>query len=359
MKYWPVIVALSMAILFITPFNSSADGYSDVNIGWVNEDVYMDNDFTMDIRVGTEVLASGYVVGVSSNFSYCYYFWDEDMVGYSNGFTDSDDLGDYELSETWDDGPKINEFDVQANLYTFGIARNYTYTTYNLAVNTTPNVGSVITRVAVVAKFYLGSDAIPEGWLSVQYHEDTNIPSLIPWASNVREYDAKHHSLDSYGWYNSSLIPYLDDIAFFRYQDVVYLWEVTDFYAWNYTMLTSDDVYVMWTGKQNCSDTTKLSFLGLYWEYNMTYEPVGADDDNPFIVTPEEMPEVDEETNIMGIIWLVVLFTPAIAMGYFVPKLGFVAGMALMLIVLSATQTGFFVVMVIGMAALGATVYKG
>jgi hypothetical protein len=355
MKYWLSASCLGMALLLILPFNASADGYSDLNIGWVNDDVYMDNDFTMDIQIGGESISSGYVTSVSSNYSFCYYYWESD----SFGFTDSSDIGDYELSETWDDGAKINEYGISEDFYTFAIARNYTYDTYHFSANDTPNSGSRITRVAVVAKFYIGSDNVPEGWLSVQYSEGAVIPDLIPWGMNVREYDAKYHTLDSYGWYNSSLIPNIESVAFFRYEDIVYLWEVTDFYDWTYDMLISDDVFVMWTGKQNCSDVTKLSFLGLYWEYNMTYEPIGNDEVNPFVVEPEEMPEIDFETNMMGMIWLIVLFIPPIAMGVFVPKLGYIAGMSLMLVILSITQDGFFVVTALGTASLGALVYRG
>ena len=355
MKYWPVVVALSMAVLFITPFNASAEDtlYDDLNYGWVNEDVLMNNydPYTLAPHPDDPEFSLG---RTNSSDSYCYYYWDSAMVGYSNGFPIANETGIYESSELYDDGAKLNPYDVQGDYYVFAILRNFTSSYYPEM----PPIDAQLSKVIVTVKFLLRSDIIPEGWLSIQYHENTTIPALIPWTSNIREYDAKHHTLDSYGWYNSTLIPYLDDVAFLRWDDVVYLWDVTDFYAWNYTMITSDDLYVMWTGKQNCSDTAKICYLGVYWEWNLPYNPM-SDEDNPFVVEPEEMPEVDEETNIMGIIWLVVLFIPAIAMGYFVPKLGFVAGMALMMIVLSATQTGFFVVMVIGMAALGATIYKG
>ncbi|OGN87472.1 MAG: hypothetical protein A2Z74_04700 [Chloroflexi bacterium RBG_13_46_9] len=347
-------IYISLAFVFVLlsmPFNASAD-YTDVNTGWVNEDVFMANDFTMAMPTAGEVMDYGYTAAVSSNYSFCYYFWES----ISSGFTDSEYIGDYEVSETSDDGAKLNQFDVDADFYTFAIARNYTFITTPHSVDS----GSEITRVAVVAKFYIGSDNIPEGWLSIQYHEDTNIPALIPWALDVpRYYDAKYHTLDSYGWYNSTLIPNLESIAFFRWEDVVYLWDVTDFYDWNYSMLSGSDTYVMWTGKQNCSDVAEIAFLGLYFEYNMTYEPVGGDEDNPFIVPSEPMPDVDTETNIMNIIWLTVLFVPPIAMGIFVPKLGFMAGMSLMLIILSVTQEGFFVVAIIGFAALGAMIYRG
>lgn len=64
-----------------------------------------------------------------------------------------------------------------------------------------------------------------------------------------------------------------------------------------------------------------------------------------------------ENTN--AIIWLIVIFTPAIAFGIFVPKLGFMAGMALMLGVFGATQAGFFPIALMGFVALGVAIYKG
>jgi hypothetical protein len=64
-----------------------------------------------------------------------------------------------------------------------------------------------------------------------------------------------------------------------------------------------------------------------------------------------------ENTN--AIIWLIVIFTPAIAFGIFVPKLGFMAGMALMLGVFGVTQTGFFPIALMGFVALGVAIYKG
>ena len=64
------------------------------------------------------------------------------------------------------------------------------------------------------------------------------------------------------------------------------------------------------------------------------------------------------EKTFYGLIWLIIVFLPAIAIGKFVP-LGFHAGLLLMLAVLSISQPGFMSVLVIGYLAIGINIYKG
>jgi hypothetical protein len=64
------------------------------------------------------------------------------------------------------------------------------------------------------------------------------------------------------------------------------------------------------------------------------------------------------EDTMNAIIWLVIIYLPALAIAQFVPKLGFVAGMSLMLGVFGLAQPGFFQVSIMGFMAMMIGLYK-
>jgi hypothetical protein len=64
------------------------------------------------------------------------------------------------------------------------------------------------------------------------------------------------------------------------------------------------------------------------------------------------------EATMNAIIWLVIIYLPALAIAQFVPKLGFVAGMSLMLGVFGLAQPGFFQVSIMGFMAMMIGLYK-
>jgi len=76
---------------------------------------------------------------------------------------------------------------------------------------------------------------------------------------------------------------------------------------------------------------------------------------------PASLPDSDAliaEINMNSLIWLIILYLPALAIAQFVPKLGFVAGMSLMLGVFGLAQAGFFQISVMGFVAMMVALYK-
>ena len=65
------------------------------------------------------------------------------------------------------------------------------------------------------------------------------------------------------------------------------------------------------------------------------------------------------ETNFFGLIWLLILFLPAMALSIYAPTLGFVIGMTITLVVFGLTQAGFFPFTFIGLLAISVVLYKG
>ena len=64
------------------------------------------------------------------------------------------------------------------------------------------------------------------------------------------------------------------------------------------------------------------------------------------------------EDTMNAIIWLVIIYLPALAISNFVPKLGFVAGMSLMLGIFGLAMAGFFQVSIMGFIAMIISLYK-
>jgi len=63
----------------------------------------------------------------------------------------------------------------------------------------------------------------------------------------------------------------------------------------------------------------------------------------------------------MSVIYLLILFAPAIVAGEYVPKIGFIFGMSMMLFILAITSSslGFFPFAIIGFLNIGVMIYKG
>ena len=64
------------------------------------------------------------------------------------------------------------------------------------------------------------------------------------------------------------------------------------------------------------------------------------------------------EPNIYSILWILFIFLPGIILGMWTP-LGVPAGTVLMLIVFALTISGFYPVLIIGLAGIGVALYKG
>ena len=75
--------------------------------------------------------------------------------------------------------------------------------------------------------------------------------------------------------------------------------------------------------------------------------------------TADEIRQIVSEETTYGILWLIILYLPAIAIGQVVPKYGFAAGMMLMLWLFGATESGFFPITLMGTVAIAVALYKG
>jgi hypothetical protein len=123
-------------------------------------------------------------------------------------------------------------------------------------------------------------------------------------------------------------------------------WDVTDDYPWNVTNLMSNQLTVMWTTNRNTT-ANYVDYLGL--TYTVT---------NYFAEPAYDLPLITAGVNITGLIWLLIIFLPAIVMNQVIPKLGFATGLILMLLVIGITQTGFLYVTVIGIVSVAVSLYK-
>jgi hypothetical protein len=64
------------------------------------------------------------------------------------------------------------------------------------------------------------------------------------------------------------------------------------------------------------------------------------------------------ENMTMGIMYLAVIFLPAIGLGYFIPKIGFAVGIVVMVLILSFLDSTFIYVTVIGLASIAVLFFK-
>jgi hypothetical protein len=218
-----------------------------------------------------------------------------------------------------------------------------------------PNVpawDATVTSVFAVVRAFIEMN---EGWFSVRYNTTASWWDATPWNPNGAMYymGSIGPSYDSYGWHNSSLFPY----AFHNDTDlfVEYEWNITSLYTWTIPMLvncsypdTSKGLNIMWTSKENDS-YREMDYLGIRYTAfgNYTNLQSGA------IIAPTF------DALSTTIVWLLMLYIPTIAMSQFIPKLGFVFGMGLMLIIMNVADSSFLPVTFVGVAAIGIILYKG
>ncbi len=256
----------------------------------------------------------------------------------------------------WED---FNPNNVNYNLKNFIVTshfNDFTYYNYpNMPLDNWINVTSVF---AIVRAYY----SINEGWFSVRYNTTTSWWDSTPWnPSAANYYNHVGVSYNSYGWKNSSLYPYGVATAFTSGGEnasefIEYEWNITSLYTWNYTMLstcqypdTSKGLNIMWTSQENIS-YAYFDYLGIRYTAIGNYTNLNP---NP------PLPPTTFNAVSGSIVWLLILYLPAIAMAQYIPKLGYVFGMALMLIILFINDSSFIPVTFVGFAALGILIYKG
>jgi hypothetical protein len=214
-----------------------------------------------------------------------------------------------------------------------------------------------ITMVNVVLGIYM-QNTFADGWLSFIVNGSGWF--IDTWLMYPQIFDnIVSGAGETWGdMHNSSYIPLFTEGTWpYVYAASYFRWDITDLYAWNYSTLMSDDLYLIWTGNQDAGDS-QLIYLGIYWEFGgigtISDYYSGAGDDEEYYDTPE----ITSGMNITGVIWLLVAFFPAIAIGQYIPKIGMIAGLTIMLIVLGITQAGFFPISVIGFIGIAIYIYK-
>lgn len=99
-----------------------------------------------------------------------------------------------------------------------------------------------------------------------------------------------------------------------------------------------------------------LDYLGLHysWSVNVSGQAwKNYINPNQFVWFPHL------KENIMGVVWLLFIFFPAIVLGEAVPKIGFIVGSALMLVFLALIIPGFIPISILGMIGISIVAYRG
>jgi hypothetical protein len=206
-----------------------------------------------------------------------------------------------------------------------------------------------------VIRFSVGNGHVNEGYFSVSYNDTVSLVNRGTWIESTRFYTPLPNTIPNNTtnyWWNSSLVPYRQSQSFVDNGRICYRWDITPFYDWNVSMLQSDDLYIMWTTQQNWSAYPMyIDYIGINYIYNTVL----------YNWTTIIDPIVTELSNqLESIVWLLLLYLPTIAITQYVPELGFVIGMALMLIVLTVyVGTSFLEVLFIGAGSIMIIMYKG
>ena len=247
----------------------------------------------------------------------------------------------------------INPGDFNDNKLVFAVTNDFT-ASYRQAQPPTEevNVSFVIVIIHIIA-----SEEYDDFWLSIRHNETDDLvegefqnctpflasPQLYPYTIGVQ--------YETNGWYSSDII---DGSEIYYYEDSswTWVWNVTSLYDWNVTMLTSDDIFVMFSGLQKYHRLpVEIDYLGIGWGYGSELMPTGLGD--------QEIPSVDFEKNVTSLIWLMIIFTPAIAIAQVIPKLGFIIGITISVLIFGFTVDGFFPVTIITLLGVSVVLYKG
>lgn len=204
------------------------------------------------------------------------------------------------------------------------------------------NESSIFTNVKL---FFAGGyqySYIPEGFFSFGFVTPSWYES-VPFLDGLKSWPVlRDDGVNKNGsiWHNSTLYPWDQG----RTKSVE--WDVTSLFAWNYSLLTSPNLYVMWYTKENRSSQF-INYLGFKIETSVWIDQ-GSTDTGTYIAT-----------NISGLIWLLIVFLPSILLNTVFPKIGYAFGMILMLVIFTVTQDNFLIVTLIGFIGIGALLMKG
>lgn len=247
----------------------------------------------------------------------------------------------------------INPGDFNDNKLVFAVTNDFTAS----YMEAEPPTETVVISFVIVILHIRSLDFIDDFFLSIRYNEtndlvDGEFQNSTPFLVSPQLYPySVSPSYASNGWYSSSLVSpfeayYYDDA------DWTYVWNVTGLYDWNVSMLISDDFFILFSGLQRYHyNTIYIDYLGIGWGYGSELMPTGLGD--------QEIPSVDFEKNVNTLVWMMIIFTPAIAIAQVIPKLGFIIGISISVLIFGFTVDGFFPVTIITLLGVSIVLYKG
>jgi hypothetical protein len=279
---------------------------------------------------------------------YCPTAWSHyaypNIEGYGNPF------GGQEYGECTIGGSTGNFTDFNDINLDYGMSTYYATTQFNHSgpygfIPTYDNITITKVRAFIIAPTHL-----KEGWFSVKL-SSTIFQTTAPWLLSTYYYgSAGNAGVNTSYWYNSTLYPYKISNAFVPFPSNS--WDITGLTNWTRDILISPNTVVMWTTIENATSPYSedyIDYLGLWWEYYADFNYTGTDGNL--------IPSFTDNFN--SILWLLIVFAPALALQYMFPKIGYAFGMFLMLFIFGLTQNNFMYVTIIGISALGIMLYKG
>jgi hypothetical protein len=167
---------------------------------------------------------------------------------------------------------------------------------------------------------------------------------------------------NSYGWHNSTVYPYK---LWNGFSYPSHTFDITSCYNWTIDMLVRPwNTGTGWNATLNRFVNSHYLCILFNTPANTTpptfnYIGISITTDLLVIENPANAPWGSAEMNIFGLLWLLFVFFPAIALNQYIPKIGFIAGITITLLLFGFTQAGFFPFMLVGLAGVGITTYKG
>ena len=124
-----------------------------------------------------------------------------------------------------------------------------------------------------------------------------------------------------------------------------HFWDVTSLRNWTISDVYSPYLRFLFMSTNSASYTFNIDYVGFGFSYtDASYEV--------------DYGTGSTENNVFSLIWLLIIFLPALIFGQFIPHIGFCAGMSLMLIILGITQAGFLATTIIGLITIGVVIFK-
>ncbi len=177
--------------------------------------------------------------------------------------------------------------------------------------------------------------------MQIEFYYETGTPGSdwpTPW-----------DSVDMYrtGFMPVSAFPGISKGNYIEYQWHIFAQDVWEAPAWNASWLLEYSLYIGVTSLNWTNDDEGLTFdyLGIYyaWVEDINFQPSMG----------------EYQPLMMGLIWLLIVFLPPIAMNSSIPFIGFGGGLILMTVLLGIADTGFLPVTVIAISAVAIMYYKG